>query len=249
MITMTIGIERIFREELTSTNNYAIKLLSVEKPREGTIVRTGYQTAGRGQPGNSWESEKDKNLLFSIILYPEVISPGRQFIVSMALSLGIRDFLNGYASGSSIKWPNDIYVKDDKIAGILIESSTMGEKIQYLVAGIGFNLNQEKFLTDAPNPVSLKQLTGDEYDPDSCLTELAHYLDTRYSQLKNGDILKIKKDYHKHLFRYAKWSEFKTPEGSFTGMIKKVDEDGCLTVLKRSGEVMHFYFKEVELVL
>jgi BirA family biotin operon repressor/biotin-[acetyl-CoA-carboxylase] ligase len=249
MIAMTIGIERIFLEELTSTNNHAIKLLSVEKPREGTIVRTGFQTAGRGQPGNSWESEKGKNLLFSIILYPEVISPGKQFIVSMALSLGIRDFLDRFVSGSSIKWPNDIYVKDDKIAGILIESSTMGEKIQYLVAGIGFNLNQEKFISDAPNPVSLKQLTGVEYDTEGCLDELSQCLDIRYEQLKNGDITNIKKDYIKHLFRYGKWSEFKAPEGTFRGTIKKVDEDGCLTILKRSGEETQFYFKEVEFVL
>ena len=249
MIAMTIGIERIFREELTSTNNHAIKLLSVEKPREGTIIRTGYQTAGRGQPGNSWESEKDKNLLFSIILYPVMIRPDKQFIVSMALSLGINDFLKRHVSGSSIKWPNDIYVKDDKIAGILIESSTIGEKIQYLVAGIGFNLNQEKFMSAAPNPVSLKQLTGVEYNPEDCINELSQYLDIRYEQLKKGDITNIKKDYSKHLFRYGKWSDFKAPEGSFPGIIKKVDEDGCLTIVKRSGEERHFYFKEVEFVL
>ncbi len=245
---MTIGIETIFREELTSTNTFAINLLSDRKPREGTIIRAGYQLAGRGQPGNSWESERDKNLLFSIILYPKTVSPGIQFTVSMALSLGICDFVNGHLTGSSIKWPNDIYIKDDKIAGILIESSTMGKKIQYMVAGIGFNLNQEKFLSNAPNPVSLRQLTGVEYNPDSCLKELALCLDTRYSQLQNGETVKIRKEYHAHLYRYGELSDFTDAEGPFKGVIKKVDDDGCLTIVKKSREVKRYYFKEVEFV-
>jgi len=249
MIPMTIGIKIISEEQLTSTNTYAIKLLTVEKPPEGTIIRAGYQLAGRGQPGTSWESEKDKNLLFSIILYPDMIRPDQQFIVSMALSLGIHDFVSRYVPHSAIKWPNDIYVKDDKIAGILIESSTMGEKIHYLVAGIGININQEKFVSHAPNPVSLKQITGKEFDLNKCFGELAQDLDNRYSFLKYDKTEEIKKEYHKNLYRFGKLSGFSGPEGAFTGIIKKVDDDGRLIILKGSGEIGHYYFKEVEFVL
>lgn len=248
MIPMTIGTKIIFEEQLPSTNTYAIKLLSSEKPPEGTIVRAAYQSAGRGQPGNRWESEKDKNLLISIILYPEMVIPAEQFIVSMTISLGIHDFVSRHVKGSSIKWPNDIYVKDDKIAGILIESSTIGNRVHYMVAGIGLNINQEKFHSDAPNPVSLKQITGKDYDLESCLRELSNDLDLRYMSLKNGEEEHIIKEYHRNLYRYGIPSKFADISGQFTGVIKKVDTDGALMIQKKSGGLSYYYFKEVEFI-
>lgn len=248
MTPMIIGKKIISEEQLPSTNTYAIRMLSTEKPPEGTIIRTGFQSAGRGQPGNSWESGKDKNLLFSIILYPDMITPAEQFIVSMTLSLGIRDFVARHTEGSCIKWPNDIYVKDDKIAGILIEGSTIGEKIQYMVAGIGLNINQERFLSNAPNPVSLKQITGIEYDLSNCLSDLSRDLDVRYRSLREGKAEDIKREYHSRLYRSGIWVQFADAGGPFTGMIGNVAADGRLSIKKKTGETGYYYFKEVEFI-
>ncbi len=246
---MVIGSKIIFEKHLPSTNTYAIKLLASERPPEGTIIRTDFQSAGRGQPGNKWESEEGKNLLFSIVLYPNQISPGDQFIVSMTVSLGILDFVGAHASCSTIKWPNDIYVKDDKIAGILIESSTMGNRLQHMIAGIGLNINQDEFHSNARNPISLKQVTGNEYNLDSCLDELCYTIDERYNRLKKGESANLVSEYHSVLYRSHEWTEFVDETGVFTGMIKKVGSDGRITIEKESGGIKHYYFKEVEFML
>ena len=156
LLIMIIGSNLLFFENLPSTNTHAADLLKKNNLPEGTIVYTNYQSAGRGYSGNRWESEDGKNLLISIVLFPSFIKPEDQFYISMAVSLGICDFLKRYIPDCSIKWPNDIYVNNDKIAGILIESSITGNKIEYTIAGIGLNINQEKFISDAPNPVSLR---------------------------------------------------------------------------------------------
>lgn len=248
MISMIIGSKIIFRKNLSSTNTHAINLLSGEKPAEGTIITTDFQSAGRGQPGNSWESEAGKNLLFSVILYPEKISPSEQFILSMAVSLGISDFVSRHAGGCKVKWPNDIYAGNDKIAGILIESSTLGNKISYMVAGVGLNINQEVFRSNAPNPVSLKQITGKEYELTGCLTEVAADLDRRYADILKGNHDSIRTGYLGNLYRKNEWTTFRDSEGLFTGMIKDVENDGRMTVETKSGQIRHYYFKEVEFI-
>lgn len=246
---MVIGSEIIYFPELSSTNSYAIQLLASGRPQEGTIVRAGYQTAGRGQPGNKWESESGKNLLFSIIIYPSRIRAHEQFIISMALSLGVHDFVRSKINGCTIKWPNDIYVKNDKIAGILIENSLAGPRISYSVAGIGFNLNQEIFTGDAPNPVSLKKLTGKEYDPEETLSTMAQFLDERYSQLINGEFRQIRNDYMSNLYRYGATVFFRDKSGEFEGRITSVLDDGKMIITDRKGGVKGYYFKEIEFIL
>lgn len=246
---MIIGSKILTFYTLTSTNSHAINLLSSESPQEGTIIRTFFQSAGRGQPGNKWESEYGRNLLFSIILYPENITPGNQFLVSMAISLGISDYLNKILKGVSIKWPNDIYVNNDKIAGILIESSTMGNKLIYMIAGIGLNVNQEKFTGTAPNPVSMKMITATEYPAESVLKDLAACLDYRYNMILTRKFSKIKKDYSSMLFRAERWTSFRDEGGDFTGRILSVDTGGRMTVEKRNGKKIKYYFKEVEFIL
>ncbi|TAL80863.1 MAG: biotin--[acetyl-CoA-carboxylase] ligase, partial [Bacteroidetes bacterium] len=136
---MIIGSKLYFFESLPSTNIHAALILKNEKVPEGSIVYTNYQSAGRGQIGNKWESENGKNLLISIILFPSMIIPVNQFFISMTLSLGICDFLKRHIPSCSIKWPNDIYVNNDKIAGILIENSIIDNKIENTIAGIGLN--------------------------------------------------------------------------------------------------------------
>lgn len=243
---MIIGSNVIHFKELASTNSYASLLTGKESVGEGTVISAGYQTGGRGQAGNSWESEKNKNIIISIILYPSVVSPSDQFLISMIISLGICDFLNKHTGGVKIKWPNDIYVNDDKIAGILIENSIIGNEIEHTIAGIGLNINQKKFLSGAPNPVSMCILTGIEYDLGDCLELLLADLDVRYKQLLSGLHENIRTDYISMLYRYNEWHCFKS-EGEFIfGRIVTINSYGQLLIEDREGKIKSFSFKEVE---
>ena len=246
---MIIGSNLLFFENLPSTNSHAANLLKRESLPEGTIVYTNYQTAGKGYSGNSWESEDGKNLLISIILYPTFIKPSDQFNISMAISLGICDFLMRFIPSCSVKWPNDIYIYNDKIAGILIESAIIADKFEYSIAGIGLNINQEKFISPAPNPVSLKQNTGKAYDLPASLVLLATDLDKRYKLLIAGDKEKIRKDYESKLYRLNQWSGFRDKDREFTGRILTVGEYGRLIIETRDGKIRDYSFKEVEFIL
>lgn len=246
---MHIGSKIIFIPELTSTNTYAINLATTGNPLEGTVIRAGFQSAGKGQPGNMWESEKDKNLLFSTILYPKSVKPDQQFVISMTLSLGIHDFLSDMFSECTIKWPNDIYIGNDKIAGMLIESSLIGNSISFMVAGIGLNMNQEKFSGPAPNPISMKMLSGRDYDADENLTSLLKSLDTRYKLIADHYDQKITIEYLSKLYRCNQWSSFKDKDGKFCGRITGVSPDGKINIEKKSGLSNQYYFKEVVFIL
>lgn len=243
---MIIGSELIFPDNLSSTNLYAAALLKKGKLREGTIVRTNFQTSGRGQMGNSWESETGKNLLISVILYPASIKADQQFILSKVVSLGICDFISSFLPEVFIKWPNDIYVSNDKIAGILIENSLIGNEIESCIAGIGLNINQEHFVSGAPNPTSLKILTGKEYDLDECLNSLAIALDIRYKQLLLGNIDEIDRDYISSLYRNSQWYNFSDCMGVFEGRITGVASTGRLQLEDRKGRIREYGFKDVD---
>lgn len=245
---MIIGSNLLYSEELTSTNTYASGILKQGKVEEGSVFYTDFQTSGKGQPGNIWESERGKNLLMSIILYPESLLPDDQFYISMAVSLGISDFTDGYFTGSKIKWPNDIYINDDKIAGILIENSILADNIENSIIGIGLNLNQVEFPESVPNPISLKMLTGKEYDKAICLKELLNCLDNRYSQLLYGSRKKLESEYHSRLYRLNEWNYFKARERLFRGMIKGISGYGRLIIEEETGKTSNFDFKEVEYV-
>lgn len=143
---------------LDSTSNYLASIAD-ESPH-GFVVEAEAQTAGRGQRGNSWESEPRMNILMSVLLRPEGIAPSEQFLISQAVSVAIVRVLRHYLPEVRIKWPNDIYVGDRKICGILIENSITATKIIHSIVGIGLNVNQREFHSDAPNPVSMFQLTG-----------------------------------------------------------------------------------------
>lgn len=242
---MLIGSNIIFRENLTSTNDYLDHLIKSRDLQEGTIVTTNYQLKGKGQIGNHWESEDGKNLLISILLMPHMIEPSDQFIISVMISAGISDFLRRYIPVCKIKWPNDIYVKDDKIAGILIENIILEDTIEYSIAGIGLNINQKKFYSDAPNPVSLSLLTGIEYDLNICLEQLASDLDYRYKQLIS-DPEKLKKDYISSLYRFNEMHRFSDGNGIFTGQIISVADSGKLKIEKVNGEIREYAYKEIE---
>ena len=161
--------------ECRSTNTY-MRAVAATLPG-GTVIYTPRQTAGRGQKGNSWESEPGKNLAFSMLLKRPQIPIKEQFYISEACALAVHDALAAHASGFSIKWPNDIYWHDCKICGLLIESSLDGQSIGWSILGVGININQEQFLSDAPNPVSLKQITGHDHDLDALLRDVCQRIE------------------------------------------------------------------------
>ncbi|MCX6326149.1 MAG: biotin--[acetyl-CoA-carboxylase] ligase [Bacteroidia bacterium] len=246
---MIIGSNLFFLENLPSTNTHAADLLKNNDLTEGAIVYTNYQSAGRGQTGNRWESEDGKNLLISIVLFPSMINPADQFLISMTVSLGICDFLKRYIPVCTIKWPNDIYVNNDKIAGILIENSIMGNQIENTIAGIGLNINQDKFLSDATNPVSLSLITGRSYDLTTCLNQLASDLDKRYKQLISENFAQIKHEYVSQLYRLNEWYNFRDMNGIYAGRILSVNDKGKLQIERRAGKISEYYFKEVDFIL
>ena len=245
---MIIGSNLFYFDELTSTNSHASLMLKEGPVAEGSVFYTDFQTSGKGRAGNKWESEKGKNLLISIILYPESVLPEDQFFISMAFSLGICDFAGDHFAGSKIKWPNDIYINNDKIAGILIENSIIGNTLENTIAGIGLNINQTQFPSSVPNPVSLRMLTGKEYDTRSCLGKLLECFDNRYKQLLYGSRKELEGEYLSRLYRLNEWHYYRSEKKLFRGMVKGIMASGRLKIKEENGVVTEFDFKEVEYV-
>ncbi|MBK6281348.1 MAG: biotin--[acetyl-CoA-carboxylase] ligase [Draconibacterium sp.] len=188
---MMTGKNTIFLTEVESTNNYANQLVLSKAAEHGTVVLAQYQKKGKGQQGNSWESEPGKNLLASIILFPDFLSAAKQFYLSKIASLSIVDFLKTETSGITIKWPNDIYIDNKKVAGILIENAIKGHNLSSSIIGIGLNLNQELFVTDAPNPVSLKQVSTKDYEIENIAETIFDNMIHWYQILKKGVLMKL----------------------------------------------------------
>ncbi|MCZ4693148.1 biotin--[acetyl-CoA-carboxylase] ligase [Ancylomarina euxinus] len=241
--------ERIIRvEQLDSTNLHALQLIKDTNPSGGTVVMALNQTEGRGQQTNAWESESGKNLTISLILRPDFIKAQDQFQVSMIVSLGVKDYLDTYSEDVSVKWPNDIYVSDKKIAGILIEQSIMGAYLSHSVCGIGLNINQKRFLSDAPNPISLHMLTNETYDLEKELIKLLASIENRYFQLLNGKGYELKDDYLKAMFWMKEEHTFKDEEGQFKGQIVGISEFGQLLIQDEEKVVRTYNFKEVSFI-
>lgn len=239
--------------ETASTNSYLARIASTLPG--GTVIYTYKQTAGRGQRGNSWESEEHKNLAFSFLLKNPGVAPDRQFFISEAVSLAVADMLGQYVpEGISIKWPNDIYYRDQKICGILIEHTLCGASIGHSVLGVGININQERFVSDAPNPVSLRQITGYEYDLERLLREVCERIErlTDFSEASTDTLRQLHSRYLSRLYRAdGKPHQWQLPSGEcFSGVIADVRPDGMLLIKHTlTGEVGKYYFKEVKHVI
>ncbi len=235
-------------KEVDSTNNYAKQLVG-QGVENGTVVLAHFQQTGRGQVGNYWESEAGKNLLMSLILYPQFLDAGKQFAISKAISLALVKCLEAKTGDVSIKWPNDIYVGNKKIAGILIENTIKGRTLDSSVVGVGLNLNQEVFLSNAPNPVSLFQLTGNDYDVNEVLHDLLIHFQSFLSILENGDLDVIDHAYLEKMYRIGEWNPYRKDGNTFDARIVGIGEFGQLQLESRTGEIMEFMFKEVEFVI
>ena len=232
-------------ESVASTNSYLKELAHSQTLDEGTVIVTRNQTAGKGQQGNAWESEAGKNITCSILLYPSFLPVQQFFLLSEVISLGVKETLDAYTDGITIKWPNDIYYCERKIAGILIENEITGSKISMSVAGIGININQEQFLSDAPNPVSLKQITGNEWNTETLLKELIQNILYLYEQLKAGDTETLVRMYHEALYRNTGCHRFEDDTEIFNARIDRVSDDGLLHLITDRDEERSYSFKSV----
>lgn len=237
-------------DSLDSTNQYAYGLLTHESPAEGTVIITHDQYAGKGQAANKWESEPHKNLTFTTILYPKFLPARKQFLLNQVVSLSVFDTLSNYISnGLKIKWPNDIYVFDKKIAGILIQNSLKGSTLQSAIIGIGLNVNQKQFISAAPNPTSLALEIGKMTDLKTLLAEFCQHLEHNYLQLKAGQITIIQQRYLNALYRFKENFHYRRLDGSvFKGQIIGVTDIGKLQIKTQSG-IEEFIFKEVGYIL
>jgi len=235
-----------------STNLLALKLIETGEAVNGMAIITGHQTAGKGYGTNRWESEPGKNLTVSFIYQPAGIRAADQFYLNKAVSLAVSDLL--YFTGLPgspdifIKWPNDAYIGDRKVGGILISHIISGEMIECSVIGIGLNINQIQFSEDIPNPVSFKAITGFDYNIDEVFRHLCQRLDHRMEQFQNHEFDKIQSGYLHNLYKLNIPGWFSAGNHPFEAIIRGVDPFGRL-ITEVDGEIREFAFKEIEYLL
>lgn len=241
-------MKHIHLEETESTNTWVTTHLP--ELDNMTMVSTSRQIAGRGQRGNSWESEPAMNLTVSLLWRPSGFAASRQFAASEGVALAVADTLAGFGIDARVKWPNDIYVADRKIAGILIEHAVAGRDIMHSVIGIGLNVNQREFRSDAPNPVSMRQLTGHDHDLQEVTDTLSRHLEHRLAEAVT-DSSALHSEYMSRLWRGdGRMYPFGTPEGKrFEAAVAGVAPDGMLSLVTADGRTLTFAFKEVVFIV
>ena len=257
----------MFIDETHSTSSLLRETYDDSLPHLFTI-RTDFQTAGRGQAGNSWESEKGKNLLFSTLLrYPEV-EAANQWRLSMLVAVAVREAIVSILSPLAfrlspitIKWPNDIYYNDQKLVGILIENTLSGRHIAYTIAGVGINVNQTQWLSNALNPVSMKQITGEEYDVENLLNAFLEAI----QRWEKASTEQLREEYIKHLYRRTGWHPYlerevsivptniqlatQPADGVFLAQWVDITPQGEWVLRRKSGEEKRYHFKQIRFVL
>lgn len=235
--------------ETSSTNTYMRELLAREKVPEGSCVWADFQTAGRGQTGNAWESEAGENLTFSIVVYPDFLPANRQFLISELSACSVKELLDGYASDITVKWPNDVYWKDRKICGMLIENELSGQDLHVSVSGIGINLNQKEFRGGAPNPVSLRQIRGCEVDREKLMREFMEIFHANYLLIAGGRGGELHDKYMQSLYRKDGFYLYEDANGRFEAALKGIEPTGHLLLALKDGTIRRYEFKEVKYVL
>ena len=226
-------------DETDSTNRW------LKDHGEGTmVVATDYQTAGKGCGSNAWESERGKNLTFSMLIHPDGIAAREQFHITEVVSVALCRTLQPYIYNKvEIKWPNDIYVGDCKLCGILIENRLQGNVIVDCIIGIGLNVNQRVFLSDAPNPVSMYQLTGQETNREALLADFLQTFDQEWQNKTNGS------EYRELLYRKGKDGLYEAKTGRFVAKLTDVLPDGRLLLVDEEGKEHTYAFKEVSFII
>ncbi len=251
----------IWLKSTDSTNNRALDGIDIYP--DGSVWAALHQSAGRGQRGNSWQSAEGENLTFSILFKPDFILAQEQFVISAAVAIGITNYLISKGIEAKIKWPNDIYVADKKICGILIENFIGGEGVSSSICGIGLNLNQLDFPPQLPNPTSVlieREVRGGECCEKFSLEEelelllneiFAQYEAAKREKLANGNFNPIYKNYHSKLYRLNQFHTFveTATNQRVTAKIIGITEQACLLLQYPDGSTRAFAFKEISYVI
>lgn len=232
--------------EVDSTNKYARNLIEKKMAFHGDAIIASYQTQGKGMDNHTWDSDRDKNILLSIILFPKNLLIVNQFNISMMVGLAIKDFLLQLNINALVKWPNDILVNKKKIAGILIENVWEGELVKNCIVGIGLNVNQTMFSSSLENVTSIAIETKMNYHLDFCLEKLLNCISDRYKVLDNNNWDNLTDEYLQCLYLYGKESLFSSRGNTFEARIIGIGNHGELKVQMTSGEIQYFQFKEIE---
>lgn len=235
--------------KVESTNDMAEKILIEKKPDEFTVITTDFQLKGRGVGKNMWESEPSKNILMSMILYPHFLDPANQFMLNKVASLAVSDTLEEMLNRADIKikWPNDVYVENKKIAGILSKNMITGNEFSSCIVGIGLNVNQVQFSSHLPDPVSMARISCSVFDRNQVLIHLMNRIYDYYQKLKSADYEQIDNKYLSLLLNYQSPALFQSGKEVFEGIIIGVDSFGLLMV-NVGNEIRKFNMKEIKLL-
>ncbi len=226
-----IGEPFVELSEVDSSNNYAIGQVQAHLAGHGATWVTSHQKAGKGQRGKVWIDEPGQNIILSSIIQPKDLSIGNQFILSAIVALACYDFIHYYAGNETkIKWPNDLYWKDRKAGGILIENILQGNDWKYSIIGIGININQTLFPSNLYNPISLKQITGKTYNVISLAKKLCMCLEERWQQLKAKTGDELINEYSLVLYKAGERVNLKKANTFFNAVIKGVNIKGELII-------------------
>lgn len=249
MDTLFIGKNIIFLPEIHSTNSYAIDLLKNVNPAEGTVVHTAHQTQGKGQRGSRWAADPGKNLTASVLLKPGFLDIKKQFFLYQITALACYDamaqILNSSQNDIKIKWPNDILVNRRKIAGILLENNILNNRVNWCVAGIGINVNQDLF-EEGLRATSLKQITGAEHEVKDLLGLVCCYLEKYYLYLKNGKYASVMSLYLERLYGLNEYLDFEIGGNRQHLLVEGIHDNGLLLLRTPSGELMETDVKQVK---
>lgn len=235
-------------EEAASTNAWLRDYQGAEGERM-TVVSADYQSAGRGQGTNTWESERGRNLLLSVKVRPQGVRAAWQYVLLEAASVALAEVLDRYATGITIKWPNDIYWRDKKISGTLTECTLSGGCVKDCIIGTGINVNQSVFTSDAPNPESLRNIMGHEIDRRKLLEEYIEALDGRLSLVDEGRYDTLKEQYMSQLYRRCGFHAYRDGQGLFEAEIADVEANGHIVLRRRDETLCRYAFKEVAFVV
>lgn len=240
----------LFFNVVDSTNEMAEKLLFTQKIEEFTVIFTDFQEKGRGVGLNIWQSEPAQNILMSIILQPDFLNPADQFLINKVVSLAVGKCLGKFLPTTEIKikWPNDVYASNRKIAGILSKNIIMGDQFSSCIVGIGLNVNQMNFNPKLPNPVSMAQLAGSNFDREAVLNELINQIKAGYHVLRIGNIADIHQAYLSKLLNFSQPAVYKCRGQEFIGIIRDVDHFGHL-VVESGGLTKKYDMKEIALII
>jgi BirA family biotin operon repressor/biotin-[acetyl-CoA-carboxylase] ligase len=244
---LIVGQNLVTLKEVDSTNTFLKNVLANNEPvPEGTVIMAESQVAGRGQQQNKWYSSVNESLAFSILLNPAFLPVNQQFLLTCAIGLGIYDALFPLVGQQlKIKWPNDIYISNSKLGGILIENQVQGSTMRNSVVGIGLNINQQQFPDWLPNAVSLRQILQTDYDLKALLLEICRHIEHWYIKLKHGETSQINEAYLQTLYWLNTPGRFKAEDVIFDGVITGVSPTGQLQV-KQNQMLKTFNLKEIE---